>query len=98
MMRRVPLMVCLAIACLAIGVPNYRLSAQDSQDLVEPSSAVAVRQASAAPAQQSNRLYIVRMADLPVVSYEGGIAGLAATKPARGQKIDPNAGDVSAYA
>jgi subtilisin family serine protease len=99
MLRRVPLVLGLAIACLAIEVlPNYRLSAQDSQDLVEPSSAVAVRQASAASAQQSNRLYIVRMADLPVVSYEGGVPGLAATKPGRGQKIDPNAANVSSYA
>jgi subtilisin family serine protease len=96
MTHRVALVLCLAIACLAIGFPNYRLSAQDSQDVVEPSAAVAVRQA--ARAQQSNRLYIVRMADLPVVSYEGGVAGLAATKPGQGQKIDPNAPDVSSYA
>ena len=98
MLRRLPLVVALAIACLAIEVPNYRLSAQDSQDVVEPSAAQAVRQAPAVGAQQNNPLYIVRMADLPVVGYTGGVPGLAATKPGRGQKIDPNAGNVSGYA
>ena len=38
------------------------------------------------------------MADLPVIAYEGGVAGLPATKPGRGQKVDPNSGDVSSYA
>src|SRR5262245_30791041 len=38
------------------------------------------------------------MSDLPVVSYEGGVAGLPATKPGRGQKIDPNDSNVSGYA
>jgi hypothetical protein len=33
--------------------------------------------------------YIVQLADKPVAAYDGGIKGLAATKPRRGQKIDP---------
>jgi subtilisin family serine protease len=93
MLRRLPLVVVLAIACLAIEVPNYRLSAQDQQEQVEP-SAPQTRQAAVA----ANRLYIVRMVDLPVVSYTGGVAGLPATKPARGQKIDPNNPVVGGYA
>ena len=98
MMRRAPLVVVLAIACLAIEAPNYRLVAQDQQpDLVEPSASQFREGRSAAP-QRTNKLYIVRMVDQPVVSYAGGLPGLAATKPARGQKIDPNNGNVTGYA
>lgn len=45
----------------------------------------------------SNRLYIVQMADEPVVAYEGNISGYAATKPAAGRKLDPDATDVARY-
>jgi subtilisin family serine protease len=45
----------------------------------------------------SNRIYIVQMLDVPVVSYTGGIDGLQATKPAKGQKIDPTSARVIAY-
>ena len=41
--------------------------------------------------------YIVQMVDPPVVAYEGGEAGLKATKPKRGKKIDPNSPSVVAY-
>ena len=41
--------------------------------------------------------YIVQLAERPAVAYEGGIAGLKATKPAPGSKIDPNAADVVKY-
>src|SRR5262245_46607596 len=95
MTRRLPLITALAIACLAIGAPNDRLVAQDQQDLADPSPSQAVQARSA---QRTNKLYIVRMADLPVVSSTGGVQGLAATKPARGQKIDPNSPTVSGYA
>jgi len=44
-----------------------------------------------------NGVYIVRMADQPVVAYQGGIQGLQATKPAKGQKIDPNSAKVKNY-
>ena len=41
--------------------------------------------------------YIVRMSDDPVVAYKGGIPGLRATKPRKGNKIDPNSPDVIRY-
>jgi hypothetical protein len=41
--------------------------------------------------------YIVRMVQAPVVAYTGGVAGLKATKPAKGQKINPQDGDVVKY-
>ena len=46
----------------------------------------------------SNQLYIVRLAEEPVVAYRGGIRGLQATRPNRGQKIDPNSPQVVQYA
>ena len=43
--------------------------------------------------------YIVRLADAPVVAYEGGIAGLKATAPTKkGEKINPDSPDVVKYA
>jgi len=44
--------------------------------------------------KSTSNVYIVRMSEDPVVAYDGGVAGLKATKPARGQKIDPNAPSV----
>jgi hypothetical protein len=41
--------------------------------------------------------YIVQLADDPAVAYEGGVAGLKATAPAKGQKINPNSNDVKKY-
>ena len=41
--------------------------------------------------------YIVQLADDPVVAYEGGVAGIAATAPAKGQKVNPNSDDVKKY-
>jgi hypothetical protein len=37
------------------------------------------------------------MLDPPATAYSGGISGLVATKPRRGQKIDPNAPAVVNY-
>jgi hypothetical protein len=42
-------------------------------------------------------IYIVRLADPPVADYEGGVAGIAATKPAAGEKIDPARAEVQRY-
>ncbi len=44
-----------------------------------------------------SKAYIVQMADMPVTAYEGNIKGLQATKPRKGQKIDPNAPAVVSY-
>jgi subtilisin family serine protease len=48
-------------------------------------------------AKRESKLYIVQMADPPVVAFTGGVAGLRATKPNRGQKIDPNSPQVVRY-
>ena len=41
--------------------------------------------------------YVVILADDPVVAYEGDVPGLAATKPGRGQKVNPNSPAVQRY-
>ncbi|TAK36707.1 MAG: hypothetical protein EPO30_11345, partial [Lysobacteraceae bacterium] len=41
--------------------------------------------------------FIVQMADMPVVAYDGSINGLRATKPAPGTKINPNSAAVVKY-
>ena len=51
----------------------------------------------AGKAKQSNGAYIVQLAELPVTAYDGSITGYQATKPRKGQKIDPNAPAVTRY-
>src|SRR5918999_1134723 len=46
---------------------------------------------------QDTNVYIVRMIEPPAVAYTGGIGDLAATKPAKGTKINPNAKAVVRY-
>ncbi|MDQ3788398.1 MAG: S8 family serine peptidase, partial [Actinomycetota bacterium] len=60
-------------------------------------AAVLPASVDAAPAASTSATYVVRMAAEPVVTYDGGVAGLAPTAPARGRKIDPGARQVSDY-
>lgn len=53
--------------------------------------------ASAAQADGERRSYIIQLADKPAATYEGGVTGLAATKPAAGQRLDVDASAVQAY-
>ena len=57
----------------------------------------AVPTAVSAPAD-TTKTYIVQMVQSPAVAYTGGVTGLKATKPAKGQKIDPASPDVAKYA
>jgi subtilisin family serine protease len=50
-----------------------------------------------AKGQAGNSAYVVQLADMPVSAYQGGIKGLQATKPKKGQKIDPNSPAVVSY-
>lgn len=47
-------------------------------------------------ASKGESVFIVQMADDPAVAYEG-VTGLAATKPGKGQKINPNSAHVKKY-
>ena len=50
-----------------------------------------------AHADDIRRPYIVRLADKPLSSYTGGVAGIAATKPAAGARLDLNSSAAQAY-
>ena len=45
----------------------------------------------------SNNVYIVQLDEMPVTAYDGGIRGLNATKPRKGQKINPQSPAVVNY-
>ena len=63
-----------------------------------PTTVVIAAPAKAAAAGKfTNKAYIVRLAEKPVVAYDGGIKGLKATRPRKGQKIDPNSPAVVNY-
>ncbi len=57
-----------------------------------------LEEGAVAPRARTSSNYLVRMSENPVVAYQGGIAGLKATAPKRGDKIDPNHPDVVRYA
>jgi subtilisin family serine protease len=61
----------------------------------QPASPVGAK-APVAPSE--NGIYIVQMAEQPVVAYDGDIAGYRSTRPAEGTKVDPHGADVSRYA
>jgi subtilisin family serine protease len=87
-MRRTTRLAAMAIA-LALTLFTSRPFAQDD----------AVRgQAVGRAARITSNIYIVQLAELPVVAYRGGIAGLPATKAPNGQKVDPNNPQVVNYA
>jgi subtilisin family serine protease len=83
-------------AALALVVSTFDVS--NRPVLAQVQTPEQTRDAGARRDTVTNRIYIVQMADLPVVSYTGGVPGLPATKPGRGQKIDPNDPAVLAYA
>jgi len=64
---------------------------------VPVTTAVAAPTKAADSQKFSNNAYIVRLAEMPVVAYDGGIKGYAATKPRKGQKIDPDSPQVTNY-
>ncbi|TDU91723.1 PA domain-containing protein [Kribbella voronezhensis] len=41
--------------------------------------------------------YVVTLADKPLATYQGGVAGLKATKPAKGRKVDTAGADAKRY-
>jgi subtilisin family serine protease len=65
---------------------------------VPMTSAIAAPAAKANEASKfTNDAYIVRLAEQPVSAYDGSIKGLQATRPGKGQKIDPNSPAVVNY-
>src|SRR5687767_423939 len=53
--------------------------------------------AASGAAPSAKKVYIVQMLEAPAVAYEGGTAGIPATKPGKGKKIDRGSGAVQQY-
>jgi subtilisin family serine protease len=53
--------------------------------------------AQAKPAQLSTALYLIQVKGAPLASYTGGVAGITATKPADGAKLNPQSWNYQAY-
>ncbi len=93
-------LVALATLTLAAcgGGDGQSASTQSAQTM---STALSVKVASAGQIEPSEgtktSTYIVRMADEPATAYKGGVAGFAATKANKGQKIDPDSPTVASY-
>src|SRR5829696_6778296 len=81
-MKSIRILVALIVALALIGVPPVS-AASDTKKTVTAKGKAA--------------LYIVRMVDAPVVAYEGGVAGISATAPAQGKKVNPNSSNVQRY-
>jgi Subtilase family/Fibronectin type-III domain/PA domain/Peptidase inhibitor I9 len=79
----------MSLPATAVGIGPSAARAVVSEDLVQDGTTM--------PEASVNGVYIVQMADAPVVAYDGGIKGLRATKPAEGQKINPNSAAVVRY-
>ena len=59
--------------------------------------AAAAPLASSGSGQAPTKVYIVQLSAKPAAAYTGGVSGLAATRPAKGHKIDARASNVVRY-
>ena len=94
--QRISLIATMASAAVlaAFSVTSATSAAGAPPDVGSPPDAVA---AAPQALKSANGAYIVQLAEPPVVAYRGGVAGLKATKPAKGSKIDPRDPAVIAY-
>ncbi|MEP7282323.1 MAG: S8 family peptidase, partial [Rubrivivax sp.] len=87
----------------AVKRTNFGLHALPAWAALTALAALSVGAQAAGPklgnakVKAGNNAYIVQLADMPVTAYQGGIKGMQATKPRKGQKIDPNAPAVVSY-
>jgi hypothetical protein len=65
--------------------------------LVALGAVVTAVPASMGSGDESASTYVVQLVQAPAVTYDGGIAGHPATKPARGKKIDKQSSKVRGY-
>jgi len=86
-MRKKSLLTLLSTAVLVAGTGTS----------LPMTSAIAAPSKAAANQKFTNSAYIVQLAEAPVSAYRGGIKGLQATRPGKGQKIDPNSPAVINY-
>jgi len=78
------------------GITTFGIARADV-NLVEKDN-ISIPAATEKPMASEARVYIVQMKNSPVIAYEGDVAGYAATKVAKGKKINPNSAQVKKYA
>ena len=74
----------LLASCGGGGTPD----SSEVRKQVQASSPNKARTGSGTVSQASSRAYIVQLSEPAVVAYDGGVAGHAATRPAKGGKLD----------
>ncbi|POH74104.1 protease [Arthrobacter glacialis] len=84
--------LCAAVPLLLATVGALPASANPSQPALP-----GISQTDVAPLSYPGGRYIVVLAEQPIAMYDGGTAGLAATKPAAGQKLDATRSEVKKY-
>ncbi|MFM6850250.1 MAG: S8 family peptidase, partial [Terrabacter sp.] len=80
-----------ALAAVPLSLSVAGTGVADAASTAAPAVAPAVASAD------TDGVYIVQMADLPVIAYDGSTAGYAATKPAKGKKIDVTSAAVTRW-
>ncbi len=80
----------LSACCLFLALAGVASAAHDGGD-----DGV---QHSPTGAKADTHIYIVQMAGDPILAYDGNIRGYQATKPGKGNKINPNSAHVKKYA
>jgi subtilisin family serine protease len=97
MLRHIRLAIAIAALAIAAGSTPRMMAAQGPSQEAQAGGPGQPRSGDADDA--ANNVYIVQMADAPVLSYDGGIAGRAATRQnSHRRKIDPDNPDVAGYA
>lgn len=89
--RRVRWFVAAASVAAVAGIAPIATAGPQTDSLTAAASSASQGKAAGAGT------YIVQLADAPVVAYRGDIKGLKATKPAKGQKINPQSAEVVSY-
>ncbi len=96
-MRSVFVVLAAMAATVVAGGPasaqNVRKPATAAQ-----AAALKLNGAQASESRGATRVYVVQMAAKPAIAYEGGIAGLAKSAPARGERYDSRSSQVQMYA
>ncbi len=97
MFRHIRLVIAIAALAIAAGTTPGMMAAQGPAREAQPGGPGQPR--AGGGGDITNDVYIVQLSDAPVLSYAGGIAGRAATRPVRQrQKLDTESGDVAGYA
>ncbi|MET3810599.1 subtilisin family serine protease [Arthrobacter sp. UYEF3] len=87
-------------AALTLGLPVLLSTAAIAPATASPAQGATVAgiaQRNLDPASYPDGRYIVLLAEQPAATYDGSTAGMPATKPSKGKKLDANRGEVKNY-